>query len=105
MAYTEAQITELKAVEGLDLAKAKAFGEKHGISHRSVIAKARALDIPYKTQTTATKVVAKKSDVRRKTDIARSISELLDINLASLEKMTTPDLTALEVRAKEMVGA
>ena len=104
MAYTDAQVEELKAIVGLDYVKATAFGEKHGISPRSVVAKARALDLPYKTKAPGSKSTAKKADVRRKSDVAQSISELLDVNLASLEKMTGPDLTALEARVMEMVG-
>lgn len=105
MAYTDAQVAELKAIVGLDFDKATAFGEKHGISPRSVVAKARALDLPYKTKAPGSKATAKKADVRRKSDVALSISELLDINLASLDKMTGADLVTLEARAKELVGA
>jgi hypothetical protein len=107
MAYTDAQVEELKAVEGLDYEKAKVFAAKHGLSPRSVVAKARALELPYKTKTPGSKATstAKKEAVRRKADIATSISELLDVNLASLDKMTGPDLLALETRVNEMVGA
>lgn len=106
MAYTEAQVEELKAIEGLDYEKAKVFGAKHGLSPRSVVAKARALEIPYTPKAPGSKATAKKKEaVRRKSEIATSISELLDVNLASLDKMTGPDLLALEERAKEMVGA
>lgn len=104
-AYTDAQVEELKAIENLDFEKAKVFGAKHGISPRSVVAKARALDLPYKTKAGTKSTPSKKVDVRRKTDIAKSISELLDVNLASLDKMTADDLTALEERVGEMVGA
>ena len=107
MAYTDAQITELKAIEGLDYEKAKVFGAKHGISPRSVVAKAKALNLPYtvKKAGSATKSTAKKEAVRRKSEIATSITELLDTNLASLDKMTTTDLEDLEIRVKELVGA
>lgn len=105
MAYTEAQVTELRAVKDLDYEKAKVFAAKHGLSPRSVVAKARALEIPYKAKTPGAKASAKKADVRRKSDVATSIAELLDVNLASLEKMTGTDLAALEERVKEMVGA
>lgn len=106
MAYTEAQVNELKAIEGLDYEKAKVFGAKHGISPRSVVAKAKALDLPYKVKTPGAKASnAKKEAVRRKSEIATDISELLDINLASLEKMTGTDLATLEERVKELVGA
>lgn len=106
MAYTQAQIDELKAVQGLDYEKAKVFAAKHGLSPRSVVAKARALEIPYKAKAPGAKTsTAKKETVRRKSEVALNISELLDINLASLEKMTGPDLASLESRVMEMVGA
>ena len=106
MAYTEAQVEELKAIEGLDYEKAKVFASKHNISPRSVVAKARALEIPYKTKAPGAKAtVAKKEATRRKSEIATGISELLDVNLASLEKMTSTDLNTLEERVKELVGA
>jgi hypothetical protein len=105
MAYTEAQVNELKAIEGLNYEKAKVFAAKHGISPRSVVAKARALEIPYTTKVPGAKTNAKKEAVRRKADVATSIAELLDTNLASLEKMTGTDLAALEERVKELVGA
>lgn len=108
MAYTQAQIDELKAVEGLDFEKAKVFGAKHGISPRSVVAKAKALGLDYKVKTkggaTATTTKAKET-VRRKSEVATSITELLDVTLKSLDKMTSEDLTTLEERVKEMVGA
>jgi len=103
MAYTEAQITELKAIVGLDHAKATSFAEKHGLTARSVIAKAKALDIPYISKF-GTKP-AKKAAVRRKSDIATSINELLDVNLTSLDKLTLADLEVLEERIKELTGA
>lgn len=105
MAYTDTQINELKAIVGLDYEKAKIFGLKHDISPRSVVAKARALDLPYTVKLPGAKATKAKADIRRKSDVATSISELLDLNLASLEKMTLTDLENLEFRAKEMVGA
>lgn len=105
MAYTDSQVAELKAIEGLNYDKAKAFGEKHGISPRSVIAKANALGLAYTAKTGTQKKAAKKENVRRKSDIATAICELMDMNLASLDKMTAEDLKALEGRLGEIVGA
>ncbi len=105
MAYSDAQINELKEIKGLDYASATAFGERHGISPRSVVAKAKALNIPYTVKAPGAKTTKAKGDVRRKGDIATSITDLLDIELTSLDKMTSADLLALETRAKELVGA
>jgi hypothetical protein len=105
MAYTDAQVAELKTIEGLNYEKAKVFAAKHGLSPRSVVAKARALELSYTAKVPGAKTSAKKEAVRRKADIAVSVGELLDMNLASLEKMTSNDLTALESRVKELVGA
>lgn len=105
MAYTDAQVTELKAITGLDFVKATAFGLKHGISPRSVVAKARALDIPYTPKAPGAKATKAKEAARRKSDVAKSITELLDTNLGSLDKMTGADLLALETRIGELVGA
>jgi hypothetical protein len=105
MAYTEAQLTELKAITDLDFAKATAFGEKHGHAPRSVVAKAKALGLDYKVKAPGAKSTTKKADVRRKSDVAQSVSDLLDLQLASLASMTLADLTKLEDRAKELVGA
>lgn len=105
MAYTEAQVAELKGIQGLDFVKATAFGLKHGISPRSVVAKARALEIPYTPKQPGAKATAKKPTARRKSEIATSIAELLDVNLASLDKLTGADLSTLEERVKELVGA
>ncbi len=105
MAYSDAQINELKAIKDLDYDKATAFGAKHGISPRSVVAKAKALNLPYKVKAPGAKATVKKADVRRKADIALSVAELLDVTLASLDKLTSADLTTLEGRVKELVGA
>ncbi len=105
MAYTDTQVAELKNITGLDYEKAKVFAEKHGLSPRSVVAKARALEIPYTTKVPGSKATKAKENVRRKADIQTSINELLDMTLVSLDKMTAKDLEMLEDRAKELVGA
>lgn len=105
MAYTDAQVAELKVIKDLDYIKATAFAIKHGISPRSVVAKARALEVPYTPKTPGAKATKAKETARRKSDVAQSIVELLDTNLGSLDKMTGADLLALETRIGELVGA
>lgn len=94
--YTEKMIEELSAIEGLDLASAKAFGEKHDIPVRSVIAKAKALGLSYKSKD-GTKAEPK-GDKRTKGDVIASIQEALGLELASFSKMTMVDLEALEAK-------
>jgi hypothetical protein len=98
MAYTPAQIEALKAIKDLDYDKATAFGKEHGISPRSVVAKARALQLPYKPKAPGAKATTatKAANVRRKSEIATNINELMDENLKSLDKLTAEDLAVLE---------
>jgi beta-lactam-binding protein with PASTA domain len=102
MAYTDGQITELKAIEGLNFDKAQTFADKHGLKVRSVIAKARALDIPYQSKVPGQKK-ASAANVRRKSDIAKAITELLDIVVPSLDKLTLKDLEIVEARLEELL--
>lgn len=105
MAYSNEQIEELKAIVGLDFDKATVFGTKHNISPRSVVAKAKALGLDYKVKAPGAKATTKKAVVRKKSEIAVSINELMDTNLKSLDKLTADDLLAFEERVKELVGA
>lgn len=102
MAYTDGQVAELRAIEGLNFDKAQAFADKHGLKVRSVIAKARALDIPYQSKVPGTKK-ASATNVRRKSDIAKAIEDLLDTKVPSLDKLTLKDLEIVETRLEELL--
>lgn len=91
--YTPAQVTELQAVGTLTYDGAVAFGEKHGIPFRSVIAKARALEIDYKPKAPGQRNVADKGPL--KADLVKKIETAFGISIPSLAKMTVPDLTKL----------
>lgn len=87
--YTEVMVAELKAIGTLDYDSAVAFGEKHDISPRSVIAKARALEIPYKAKVPGKKVVDKSP---AKADLVKRVETAFGISAPSLAKCTVPDL-------------
>ncbi len=89
--YTDKQVAELKAIGVLDYDSAVAFGEKHGVSHRSVIAKARALEIPYKP-----KAPGQRADKGPAKDaLVKQIEAAFGIELPSMAKMTVIDLNKL----------
>ena len=92
--YTPEMLTELRAIEKLDFNSATEFAEKHSISARSVIAKARALDIPYHAQDPRTKSAKTKGET--KDDIVARLYERFQVPIPSLAKMTVVDLKLLE---------
>lgn len=87
-------LTELRAIEKLDFNSATEFAEKHNISARSVIAKARALDIPYHAQDPRTKSAKTKGE--SKDDIVARLQASLEVKTPSMAKMTVSDLKLLE---------
>jgi len=48
--YTEKMVAELRAATPLNLEKAKAFASEFGLSHRSIISKAKQLGLDYEAQ-------------------------------------------------------
>lgn len=91
--YTPAVVAELRAVGTLTYDGAVAFGEKHGIPFRSVIAKARAIEVPYKAKVPGQRNAADKGPL--KADLIKQIETAFGISAPSLAKMTVPDLTKL----------
>lgn len=91
--YTPTQIAELQAVGTLTYDGAVAFGAKHGIPFRSVIAKARALEVPYKAKAPGQKSAAEKGPL--KSDLVTTLEKAFGISAPSLAKMTVPDLIKL----------
>lgn len=60
MAYTDTQISKLRASAPLDLAKAKTLAAEMGVSYRSIISKAKSLGLDYiKLEPAAKKSAAK----------------------------------------------
>lgn len=95
--YTDAMISELRQIGKLDYNSANAFATKHGIGVRSVIAKARALEVPYQAKDPKQRGAGAKDKAPAKEIIVRNIESTLRVSLPSLSKMTVLDLLALEV--------
>lgn len=94
--YTDAMVAEMKATATFNYETALAFAEKHGLPVRSVVAKARALEIPYAAKVPTSK--AKSATAKpSKADLVKSIESLVGTTIASLAKMTVADLETLKV--------
>ena len=72
--YTETMIAKLSAAQPLDLEKAKALASDFGLSHRSVISKAKSLGFDYISQP---KRVASKRTGPTKADLLGEIRRSL----------------------------
>jgi hypothetical protein len=92
MKYTDSMISEMRSIGRFDLAVASEFATKHKLPVRSVIAKTRALNLPYDTKD------PKQAKVRGrdKTEIVAAIQAAVGETLTSLSKMTAADLEKLE---------
>lgn len=94
--YTEQMVAELREIGSFNYNSANDFAQKHGIGIRSVIAKVRALELPYTPKEPSVKSTTPKEVVRRKSDIVASIEAAFGAKMPSLEKMTVKDLEMLE---------
>jgi len=90
--YSAEQEAEIKAAAPLNLDKAKALAEKMGKSYRSVIAKAKSLDVPYESKPAPTKRPVQITKVELVAEISKSLS---GAKLDGLEKATTAALVNL----------
>lgn len=84
--YTEQMIAKISAAQPLDLEKAKALASDFGLSHRSVISKAKSLGFEYISQP---KRVASKRTGPTKADVLTGIRSAL--SLADREGDLTKD--------------
>lgn len=91
MKYSESMIAEMKEIGKFDYNSANAFATKHSLPVRSVIAKARALNIDY----AAKDPKQDKQKGPQKADVVQDIESRLAVKLPSLAKMTLPDLLTL----------
>ena len=89
--YTETMIAKLRASAPLNLDKAKALASDFGLSHRSVISKAKSLGVAYESQP---KRVASKNVGPTKADTLAAIRKALalpdregDLTKAELESV------------------
>ena len=89
--YTLAMIAKLQDAAPLDLAKAKDLAADFGLSHRSVISKAKHLGLDYVPATKATaKVRASKADT------VAAIAKGLDMPLDDLDGLALAKGSALD---------
>jgi thioesterase domain-containing protein len=88
--YTEKMIEALRADEVLTFDRAEALANNWNISVRSVIAKARALEIPYEGKT----LVRPKKRVT-KAELAEAVEAKLGTKFRSLHLLVIEDLETL----------
>ena len=89
--YTDEMINHLKSLESMSYEQTVEFSEKYLVPVKSIIAKLRALQIPY-----IPKVIERKTPERpSKNRIVAKIQEKTGLQLLSLNKMTLTDLQAL----------
>ena len=96
--YTDSMIAELKAIPRLDYNTATAFAEKYaeaGVTSRSVIAKARALEIDYHAKDPKQRSASAKPKAKSKEDLTTELYELVGCAIPSATKMTAVDLQLL----------
>lgn len=94
-AYTPAMEAELTAIakEGkLNAETAATFADKHGLSARSVIAKATRMNLPYQKKVRTTKAGGK---IESKAAIAEQLSAIIGANLDGLENAPKGALQAV----------
>ena len=85
--YTPAMIAKLQAAAPLNLAKAKDLAADFGLSHRSVISKAKHLGLDY--------VVAPKSIKISRSDLVEAIAKGLDMPIDDLDGLANAKTSAL----------
>lgn len=95
--YSTAQERELREAGVHNVETARAFGEKHNIPVRSVIAKIKTLGLAYEVKG-KTKPTGAISGARNRTkeQLVESVITILGLRLPSLRSMTNTDLEELE---------
>jgi hypothetical protein len=89
--YTDNMVAEMEKIGSFNYDSAAAFAEKHGLSTRSVISKAKSLGLEY-----APRVVAKSSTPRvRKSDVVAQIAEQLGADADALSGLAKADMRSL----------
>lgn len=91
--YTVELVKELEAQESWTYAQTAEFAEKHGLKHRSVIAKVKSLGLAYEPK--PARVTKRNEPVVKKAQFVASIQEALGVAVPSMAKMTKADLEAL----------
>lgn len=93
--YTDEMTNELRTMGVIDYELATKFAEKHEISVRSVIAKVRALELPYKPKETAAEKKPTKKAGPKKAEVAAEIEQMLQTQFHRLDALTADDLETL----------
>lgn len=91
-AYTPAIVAQMRAAAPLDLAKAKVIADEHGLSYRSVIAKAKTEKIDYVKLAPA----AKKPKGVTKANLSDSIAQAMGVDSAALTGLDKAPFAVLE---------
>ena len=91
MAYTPEQEQAVREAAPLTLESAKAVGEKIGMSYRSVIAKAKSLDLEY----IAKPKPAPKAKAPTKVELVGELESIFGRSLEGLEKAPKPVLEGM----------
>ena len=89
--YTPAMVAKLQAAAPLNLAKAKDLAADFGLSHRSVISKAKHLGLDYVVTAKATKQIRSS-----KADTVAAIAKAVDCSVDDLDGLTLAKGSALD---------
>ena len=89
--YTPAMIAKLQAAAPLNLAKAKALASDFGLSHRSVISKAKHLGLDYIVAPKAAKKIRSS-----KADTVDAIAKAIAVDPADLDGLALAKGSALD---------
>lgn len=98
--YTESMINELKSLGVVTYDIANAFAIKHKISVRSVVAKVRAMELPYQPKVSTEKPKVTKAAAESKASIAAEIESMLNVTFKGLDKLVLEDLVKLRNTVK-----
>jgi hypothetical protein len=98
--YTESMLNELKSLGTINYDVANAFADKYKISVRSVVAKVRAMELPYQPKVQAEKPVVTKGAKESKASIADEIESMLNVTFKGLDKLVLEDLVKLRNTVK-----
>ena len=89
--YTDKMVAEMENIGAFTYDSAAAFAEKHGLSTRSVVSKAKSMGLDY-----TPRVVAKASKPRiRKSDMVLAIAEQIGADADALAGLSKADMRSL----------
>ena len=100
-AYTETLVKELQKFETLTYAEAVEFAATHGLKVRSVIAKAKSLEIVYVPKPVVTKTG---EPVIRKDTIIRAIESAVSVEVSALDGLQKATKSALVALLKAVAA-